>query len=41
MEEEMNKRFEAIAENPTRAKIESGWDPNKASVDTHEPIKII
>lgn len=41
IEEKNNERFKALAENPTRAMIESGWDPKKASVDTHEPIKII
>lgn len=41
MEEKMNERFKALAENPTRARIESGWDPKKASIETHEPIKII
>ena len=40
-ERKMNERFKALADNPTRAKIESGWDPARASVDTHEPIKII
>lgn len=40
-ERKMNERFKALAENPQRTMIESGWDPNKASVDTHEPIKII
>lgn len=40
-EKKMNEKFIALAENPTRALIESGWDPEKASVDSHEPIKII
>lgn len=40
-QKKMNERFKALAENPQRTMIESGWDSNKASVDTHEPIKII
>lgn len=41
IEEEMNKGFMALAERPVREMAKQGWDPDKASVETHVPIKII
>lgn len=41
MEKKMNEKFKALAANQTRELIDSAWDKEKASIDTHEPIKII
>jgi hypothetical protein len=41
IEEEMNKGYKSLAERPVREMAKQGWDPEKASAETHVPIKII
>ena len=41
IDKEMNQGFKALAERPVREMAKQGWDPEKASVETHVPIKII